>query len=158
MRGYFGIGVLHPKTEHNIGTLWRSAYAMGADFIFTVGRRYRPQSSDTTKATVHIPLWHFNDLDDLREHLPSGCPIVGIELAERSLKLPDYQHPLRAAYLLGAEDHGLTPDATASCHEIVEIPLAKYCLNVAVAGSIVIYDRVLKASQKKEASTVAAEA
>ena len=24
--GFFGVGVLHPKTDENIGTLWRSAY------------------------------------------------------------------------------------------------------------------------------------
>jgi hypothetical protein len=35
VRGYFGIGIYHGKTEENIGTLWRSAYAYGADFVFT---------------------------------------------------------------------------------------------------------------------------
>lgn len=42
----FGIGVYHPKHEINIGTLIRSAYIFGANYVFTVGRRYKRQSSE----------------------------------------------------------------------------------------------------------------
>lgn len=49
-RGYFGIGIYNPKTETNMGTLWRSAYNFGADFIFTIGMRYKKMGSDTAKA------------------------------------------------------------------------------------------------------------
>lgn len=31
-RGYYGIGIYHPKTTENVGTLWRSAHNFGADF------------------------------------------------------------------------------------------------------------------------------
>lgn len=34
---YFAIGIYHPKTEMNMGTLWRSAYQLGASYIFTIG-------------------------------------------------------------------------------------------------------------------------
>ena len=34
---YFEIGVYHPKKEVNIGTLWRTAYQLGASVIFTIG-------------------------------------------------------------------------------------------------------------------------
>ena len=48
MRGYFAIGVYHPKNHLNIGTLWRTANILKAAFIFTVGARYkRFQCSDT---------------------------------------------------------------------------------------------------------------
>lgn len=40
---YFGIGIYHVKNEENIGTLWRSANISGADFIFTIDRRYNGQ-------------------------------------------------------------------------------------------------------------------
>lgn len=49
-RGYCGIGIFHPKFEVNQGTLWRTALAFHANFMFTVGHRFRWQSSDTTKA------------------------------------------------------------------------------------------------------------
>ena len=46
---FFGIGVYQPKTEHNIGTLWRSAMILGASFIFIIDGKYKPQTSDTQK-------------------------------------------------------------------------------------------------------------
>lgn len=58
-RGYFGIGVYHPKNVINIGTLWRSANCFGADFLFTIGHRYKHQGSDTLKTYRHIPLYLF---------------------------------------------------------------------------------------------------
>lgn len=143
-RGYYGIGVYHSKTADNIGTLLRSAFAFRADFVFTVGRRYQQQASDTTKGWRHMPLFHFDDIDDLVSALPYSCPLVGVELDERSSSLSQYTHRDRAIYLLGAEDHGLSTEARERCHEIVQIPGPDYCLNVAVAGSIVMYDRWTK--------------
>ncbi len=48
--GYAAIGVYKGKTEHNIGTLWRSAYILGAAYIFTVEKRYKKQTSDVLNA------------------------------------------------------------------------------------------------------------
>ena len=146
MRGYFGIGTFHAKREENVGTLLRSAQAFGAAFVFTIGRRYQRQSSDTVDASSHVPLYHFGDLADLTAHLPNGCPLVGIELTPEAIELPRYVHPERACYLLGAEDHGLNAEAILRCHQVVVIPGAARCLNVASAGTVVIYDRVTKAA------------
>lgn len=143
-RGFCGIGVFRAKTPANIGTLWRSARALGADFIFTVGERYQRQPSDTTKAWRHVPLYRYRDIDDLIDHLPYDCRLVGVELADNALPLPAVIHPERACYLLGAEDHGLSDEQLARCHDVVVIPGASHCLNVATAGSIVLYDRATK--------------
>lgn len=139
-RGYCGIGVYHPKTEANIGTLWRSAHILGADFLFTVGHRYRRQASDTTKAWMHLPLFHFATVDDLVEHLPHACPLVGVELDPRARMLSNFTHEERSCYMLGAEDSGIPLKVLDRCHRVVRLPGA-YCLNVAVAGSIVLYHR-----------------
>ena len=143
-RGFCGIGVYHSKNKDNIGTLWRSAYCFGVDFIFTVGKRYERQITDTVKAPRHIPLFHFKDTRDLKEHLPLGCRLIGVEIVEGSKGLPTYTHPSTACYLLGAEDAGLSKEALAACHAVVEIPGTVRCLNVASAGSIVLYDRKVK--------------
>ena len=37
---YFEIGIFHTKTEQNVGTLWRSAFQLGAAGVFTIGKRY----------------------------------------------------------------------------------------------------------------------
>lgn len=143
-RGYFGIGVFNCKNTANIGTLWRSAHCFGADFIFTVGARYKYQPSDTMKTSRHIPLFAFTDILDLRSHIPMGCELIGIELSDEAKSLASFVHPESACYLLGAEDHGLDEAAISACHRIVQIPGASHCLNVSVAGSIVLYDRVSK--------------
>jgi tRNA G18 (ribose-2'-O)-methylase SpoU len=144
-RGYCGIGIEHTKEYQNVGTLFRSAFIFEADFIFTVGRRYQKQHSDTVKSYKHLPLFHFDCLEDLYRHLPYGCQLVGIELDERAYPLKNFIHPERACYLLGAEDHGLTKKALEMCHSIIQLP-GRTCLNVSVAGSIVLYDRFNKSA------------
>ncbi len=150
MRGFFAVGVYHPKHAVNIGTLWRTAHAFGAALLFTVGARYDRQSSDTTKAWRHVPLIEYPDIDALVDGLPYSCPLVGVELHDAATPLGRFEHPERAAYLLGAEDHGLPPSILARCHHLVVLP-GEYCLNVATAGSIVAYDRIAKAARMEPA-------
>ena len=140
MRGYFGIGIENGKTEMNLGTLWRSAHIFGASFIFTIGRRYKYQSSDVKKSWRSVPLFNFQAMADLKIHLPLGCQLVGIEMITNAEDIEGFGHPERACYLLGCEDSGLSKAAMESCHRLVRIP-GNDCLNVAVAGSIVLYDR-----------------
>lgn len=144
-RGFFGVAVYRPKTEANIGSLWRSASAFGASFLATVGRRYPTrQASDTTNARQHVPLFHYPSMDDLLEHLPFSCPLVGVELDPRATELGAYRHHERALYLLGAEDHGLPPSVLDQCHDLVQIPtVISWSMNVACAGAVVLSHRHL---------------
>ena len=73
--------------------------------------------------------------------LPQGCRLVGIELIEEAVDLPSFRHPLRAAYVLGPERGSLSPQMLARCDYTVKIPTS-FCINVAMAGAIVMYDRV----------------
>lgn len=143
-RGYFGIGIYHPKTETNMGTLWRSAQNFGADFIFTIGKRYQKQSSDTTKAWRHVPLFEYVSFEDFRSHVPYSCQIVFVEQAEGARDIKRAYHPESCAYVLGAEDHGIPEEIMRGHQKIfIDTPM---CLNVAVAGSIVLFDRKNKLS------------
>lgn len=141
-RGYFGIGVYHIKTKMNLGTLWRSAFNFGASFIFTIGRRYEKQASDTIKTIKHIPLYEYLTYEDFYKAMPKDCILTMIEQAEGAKNLKDFKHPERTIYLLGAEDHGL-PERIMKGHPKVFID-TPMCLNVAVSGSIVMYDRSIK--------------
>lgn len=145
-RGFFAIGIEHGKTRANLGTLWRSANLLGAHYIFTVNSRYAPQSSDTEKTWRHMPLLHFSSVDALVESLPRSTPLVGIELDARACPIKRFIHPERACYLLGAEDHGLSRAALDRCHVLVQLP-GERSMNVAVAGSIVMFDRMMKEQQ-----------
>lgn len=142
-RGYFGVAVWHPKVGINIGTLWRSAAILDAAFLCTIGKRYPPQASDTIKAPRHTPLWHFTTPDDFWEHIPPDCRSIAVEIHKRAKSLPTFVHPERAVYILGPEDGSLPESLVDRAYAVIQIPGA-YCFNLAVAGSIVLYDRIAK--------------
>lgn len=142
-RGYFEIGIFRGKTPANVGTLWRSAYQLGAAGIFTVGRRYPQQASDTIKAHRHIPLREYLDLEAMLAAQPYGCPVVAVEMGGKPLA--SFSHPERAIYLLGAEDRGIPTATLARCQHVVSLPsIRSNSYNVAVAGSLVMFDRQTK--------------
>jgi tRNA G18 (ribose-2'-O)-methylase SpoU len=141
MKGFFGIGIENTKTGMNVGTLWRSAQIMGASFIFTIGQRYKLQASDTLKTPRNIPLYNHRTFGEFYEAMPYDCILVGVELDEKAAPIQKFSHPKRCIYLLGAEDNGLTNVALNACHQIIQLP-GEFSMNVAVAGSIVMYDRI----------------
>lgn len=141
--GYYAIGIFRGKTTHNLGTLWRSAFIMGAKYIFTVENKYKKQASDVVRAWSRIPLFHYKDIDDLFSNIPYDCRIVGIEIDDRAEWLHEFEHPKRAIYLLGAEDSGLPEAVKERCHFIVKLP-GNSSLNVGVTGGIVMHDRISK--------------
>ncbi|MCH9660281.1 MAG: RNA methyltransferase [Bacteroidetes bacterium] len=137
---FFGIGIQNGKTPENLGVLWRTAQNLGASFIFTIGKRYAQQACDTHNAVKSMPYYHYKNFEDFFNHLPKGVRIVGVEKTEKAENLEDFQHPRRCVYLLGAEDNGLTREAIEKAHFLIQFP-SEFSLNVAVAGSIVLYDR-----------------
>lgn len=141
--GFFGIGILNNVDELNIGTLWRSAYILGASFIFTVDRKYKKQSSDISNAWTKIPLYHYRDMPHLKDHIPHATQIIAVEMTEDAQPLPAFKHPERALYLLGNEQSGLPDAIIEQAQHTICLP-GQYSLNVAVAGSLVMYDRVSK--------------
>ena len=142
-RGYFGIGIYHPKRETNVGTLWRSAHIFGASFLFTIGRRYSHQCSDTLKVPHRVPLFSYESFSAFLASLPNHGRLVAVELDDHAVPASDFVHPQQAVYILGAEDNGLPPAILSKCCSIIQLP-GDFCLNVAVAGSIVMYDRMNK--------------
>jgi tRNA G18 (ribose-2'-O)-methylase SpoU len=141
--GYCAIGVFRGKTEHNLGTLWRSAYILGASYIFTVDNRYKKQSSDVLRTWSRIPLFHYKSFDDLLANIPYDCRLVGVELDDTATFLHEFEHPKRAIYLLGSENDGLPQEVIDKCHFLIKLP-GNTSLNVGVTGSIVLHDRATK--------------
>lgn len=142
--GYFGIGCLNMKTKHNYGSLFRTAQILNADFIFLIGSRFKHQATDTMCSYRHMPLFIFNTLEQFKENRPFNCKLIGIELHKNATPIKNFVHPKQCMYLLGAEDNGLTKEAMEMCQELVVLP-GERSMNVAVAGSIILYDRIMKA-------------
>jgi tRNA G18 (ribose-2'-O)-methylase SpoU len=141
-RGYFAVGVERLSKPKNAGNLFRTAHAFGASFLFTVGAEglLARAFSDTSRADLHLPVYEFAGPEALA--LPEGCRLVGVELDDTAQDLPTFHHPLQAAYVLGPERGGLSPALLARCEHLVRIPTA-FSLNVATAGAVVLYDRLL---------------
>jgi tRNA G18 (ribose-2'-O)-methylase SpoU len=141
--GYYAIGIFRHKRDHNLGSLWRSAFILGAKYIFTIGKNSKKQSSDVLSTWARIPLFHFEDANAFFNHIPYDCRVIGVEIDKNAVSLENFDHPKRAIYLLGAEDNGLPREILDKCHFLIKLP-GNHSLNVAVAGSIVIHDRVTK--------------
>ncbi len=140
-RGYFGIGVEGISKPMNFGNLARTAYGFDASFVFTIspGKHIGAPQSDTTRSQDHMPWYSFDSVEAMR--LPDDCQLIGIELVDDAVNLPSFRHPTRAAYVLGPEGGALSPQLMKKCKFIVKIP-TRFCLNVATAGAIIMYDRI----------------
>jgi tRNA G18 (ribose-2'-O)-methylase SpoU len=143
MRGYFAVGVEGISKGFNLGNLVRTSHAFGASFFFTVNASVNYaeiKSTDTSHADIHMPFYAHKNLSEFT--LPKDCTLVGVELIEGAVDLPSFRHPLRAAYVLGPEKGSLSPEMVQRCDHIVKIPM-KFCVNVGIAGAIMIYDRMI---------------
>lgn len=143
MRGYFGIGVEGISKEQNVGTIARSAHSFGANFFFTIAPEVDVglmRVSDTSDAFDHVPYYEYQSVEAME--LPDKCSLVGVELLDGAIELPSFRHPTRAAYVLGPEMGSLSPELVQKCDHVIQIPM-KFCVNVGVAGALVMYDRLL---------------
>jgi len=143
MRGYFGIGVEGISKSFNVGNLFRSAHAFGASFVFTVNADYKKRDgkqADTSDALANLPFYSFPSVAEMS--LPKTCALVGVEFLEDAVELPSFHHPRQAAYVMGPERNNLSPEMLKRCDHVIRIP-TKFCLNVGIAGVIVMYDRLL---------------
>jgi tRNA G18 (ribose-2'-O)-methylase SpoU len=143
-RGYFGIGAEGISKSANMGALLRTGHAFGASFCFSVGAGFdarEGRTTDTSDTPAHVPFWRFANPAGIT--LPERCVLVGIELLDDAVALPSFRHPLNAAYVLGPERSGLSPPMLARCQHVVRIP-TRFALNLAVAGALVLYDRLLQ--------------
>jgi tRNA G18 (ribose-2'-O)-methylase SpoU len=126
----------------NLGNLVRIAHAFDASFFFSIAPRLKlsDAQSDTSRAQGALPFYSFAASEDLR--LPIGCRLVGVEITDDAIELPRFRHPLRAAYVFGAERFSLSPKVLGACEFVVKIP-TRFSINVGMAGAIILYDRLV---------------
>ena len=76
---------------------------------------------------------------------PYSTVWVAVEMG--GTPLAEFVHPERAVYILGAEDAGLPKSVVSACQYCISLDgVRASSYNVAVAGSIVMYDRCRKLS------------
>ena len=128
----------------NLGTLLHTCDAVGACLAAPrlpwVPEALARGNTLRRPACVH---WTGRDVCQwLAEQRSAGSRIVGIELAEEAVRLTDLPAARqRTIAVLGHEQTGIPPEAIDLLDVAVEIPMAGTgaSLNVAVAGSLVLY-------------------
>lgn len=143
----FAIAAWETTKEHNVGTLVRTAHAAAASEVILLGEReWNVQAAKTSDLYTEIVQLDA-DIESFRAHLKArGWNLVAVELSEGSVNLFDAVYPERPCFLLGAELDGVPQELLDDAELIVQIPQWGLvpCLNLAVAGSIVVYDHLHK--------------
>ena len=127
----------------NLGTLLRTCDAVGAclavppfGWVDEALARGNTLRRPTCVHRVGSPLrW-------LATERAAGARILGVELADEAIRLGDLPAARRrTVVVLGHEATGIPPDALDALDAAVEIPMVGHglSLNVAVAGSLVLY-------------------
>jgi len=157
MQQPYHLSIYKPKKSVNTGSLFRAAFILDdiipVESYHVIGQRFKPQASDTTKSHRHKPV---NEWDDTQEYLEfvenRGFKLVAVELDDRFRHtwLDDFDHfpHEKVMYIMGAEDEGLPTQILTKCDAVIRLP-GKMSLNVAMAGGIVLYDRMIKLANEE---------
>jgi TrmH family RNA methyltransferase len=138
-----GLGLWRVADPGNVGTIVRSADALGPAFVALSDGCADPTGPKAVRASMgalfRVPLIRFDDARrpwvGLAAH--GGAPLAEVDLREGTL-------------VLGAEREGLPEDVLARCDVVATIWLVGEAesLNVAVAGGIALYE----ASRRRSSS------
>jgi tRNA G18 (ribose-2'-O)-methylase SpoU len=142
----FAMAAWNISKEHNVGTLVRTAHAAAASEVLLVGEKEWNVEAART-AELYTDVRRLAGERELLEHVKSSrYDLVAVELDDRSVNLFDAVYPDRPCFLLGAELGGVPESLMRECSLVVQIPQWGLVpsLNLAVAGSIVVYDYLAK--------------
>ena len=132
----------------NVGAIFRSAGAIGADAILVTPRCsdpfYRRAIRVSMGTVLQVPWTRVGDWPSTRRQLTEhGFHVAALALTPDAVSLRDFpgQQHARLALLLGAEGEGLTEEALAASDSVVQIPMKHGIdsLNVAAASAVAMW-------------------
>ena len=131
----------------NVGTIWRTADALGADGLLLVNGCADPYGPKTVRASMgacfRLPVWEAGpeELCALLER--SGLPLYATALRADTVSLE--QAGLgRCAVIIGSEGRGVSQSLLDRSGQTIRIPMRSRCesLNAAAAASVVLWEMV----------------
>jgi rRNA methylases len=136
----------HLQDPQNIGTLLRTAEAVGCHGVAIPGRR----AAEITPAVVnassgaveHLRVAMVSNLNQTIEELQrAGVWVVGLEQDDQAQDIDAVDLDLPLALVIGAEGTGIARLVRERCDFLVRLPIIGQVgsLNAAIAGSIAIY-------------------
>lgn len=140
------------RSVYNVGSIFRTADAVGVEFIYLVGTtptptdRFGRKRKDLTKVALGAEdtiTWKYFEsfIDAVNSIKVEGFEIVGIEQNRNSVLIEKFVIKKNVALVLGEETLGISERDLNECDRIVEIPMfgVKESLNVAVAAGVALY-------------------
>lgn len=129
----------------NVGTIWRTADALGADGLILTGECADPWNHKTVRSTMgacfRLPVYEVK-----RQNLPallerSGLPLYATALREDTIDLRDADLS-RCAVVIGSEGRGVSEEILAKSEKTLKIPMRERCesLNAAAAATVVLWE------------------
>lgn len=134
------------RSRENVGSIFRSADAVGVRKIYLCGITPVPPHPKISKAAlgaeIFVPWEYYRDCWRLLTMLKDkGFEVLALELRNRSENIFEFKFPNKCVLLVGNEVRGLSSKILRYADNIIAIPMygCKESLNVAVATGIAIY-------------------
>jgi tRNA (guanosine-2'-O-)-methyltransferase len=135
------------QSPFNVGSILRTAAAFRVDHVWLVGDTAAPTNPRTAKTALGSQrfvdwTWCDTAAAALAVAREAGYRVVGLELAEAAVPLPELPADPPVCLVVGHEDRGLPPATLALCDQVAYIPqLGRIgSLNVATATAIGLYE------------------
>jgi len=141
----------------NLGTIIRTADAVGCQGVILLGNATDPHDPTAVKASMGAlfsqDLIRTDWSSFLRWRNKYRLTLAGTsDSAELDYQAVKYKHPL--VLLMGSERHGLNKEMMAACDHMVRIPMAgrSDSLNLAAASAVMLYE-IYNQSRNREVTT-----
>ena len=129
----------------NVGTVWRTADAFGADALILCGNCADPWGPKTVRATMgaifRMPVYEATLEETARKLSEANIPLYATALREDTVDAREVSLS-KAAVIIGSEGRGVSDLALELCEKTLKIPMTQRCesLNAAVAASVVLWE------------------
>jgi TrmH family RNA methyltransferase len=149
--GLLVVVVDRPSSPGNLGTIVRSADALGAHAVVTTGHGadvYEPAAVTASRGSLFaVPVVRAGSSTDVLAFIAraraalGSCRLAGAD-EQGAVDLADCDLTGPTVIVAGNETHGLSRAYREGCDTLVRIPMsgAASSLNIAVAASIVLYE------------------
>jgi tRNA G18 (ribose-2'-O)-methylase SpoU len=140
------------RSTHNVGSIFRTADALGVDEIILSGTTPAPQDrfgrerADIAKVALGAEksvLWKYEEdiLVVIKNLKKSGYQIIAVEQAKNSTDYKKVKVAGKVAFIMGEEVEGINPEILKLAVVVAEIPMrgVKESLNVSVAFGVALF-------------------
>ena len=129
----------------NVGTIWRTADAFGADGLLLCNGCADPWNPKTVRSTMgavfRLPVYEGTLGAAAQRLAAASVPLYAAALGEDTRDIRDVTLST-AAVVIGSEGRGVSEEALSLCQKTVKIPMRARCesLNAAVAATVVLWE------------------